>query len=259
MASSGCSKAPPKADFRANLTSIDRDRDGKSNEDGPNDLDGDGLAPEHALEGRQGHPDPRRQGTPRILRKADLTKGEKPVYSEGTEGIDEDGDGSIDEDPVGGVNLNRELAARLDRVHPRDRHLRHLRARGQRIDPVRPLPIPSSSPSGPFGLNDNLKGNPTTLPADSPHLTGDHQGLRHLERGQARHSQERTQGRGRQGGSRQEGRRPARRCPQGQREGPGERPGARGNLHQGRRRGWRRGARPRHHRPLGWRGRPTAP
>ena len=44
---------------------------------------------------------------PRILRKADTAKGEKPVYSEGTEGIDDDNDGSIDEDPVGGVNLNR--------------------------------------------------------------------------------------------------------------------------------------------------------
>ena len=99
-------KGAPRTDIRANLASIDRDRDGKSNEDGPNDLDGDGLALSMRFKDAKASlvADTK---DPRILRKADPFKGEKPVYSETTEGLDDDGDGSIDEDPVGGVNLNR--------------------------------------------------------------------------------------------------------------------------------------------------------
>ena len=41
-APSGSSRRPAR-DFRTNLRPIDRDRDGRSNEDGPDDLDGDGL------------------------------------------------------------------------------------------------------------------------------------------------------------------------------------------------------------------------
>ncbi len=103
-------KKSPRMDLRGNLAAIDRDRDGKAGEDGPNDLDGDGLA--LAMRARDARaslvPDAK---DPRILRKADPAKGERAVFSESTEGIDDDADGAIDEDPPGGVNLNRNWPA----------------------------------------------------------------------------------------------------------------------------------------------------
>ena len=60
-------------------------------------------------------PDP---GDPRILRKADPAKGERPVYSEYAEGIDNDGDGQLNEDPPGGVNLNRNWPHRWTEFDP---------------------------------------------------------------------------------------------------------------------------------------------
>ena len=99
-------KGSPRFEIRANLTPIDRDRDGKRNEDGPNDLDGDGLALSMRAKDAAATliPD---EKDPRILRKADPAKGERAVVSESAEGIDDDGDGLLNEDPPGGVNLNR--------------------------------------------------------------------------------------------------------------------------------------------------------
>jgi len=162
-------KGSPKTDIRANLTGIDRDRDGKFNEDGPNDLDGDGLA--LSMRWKDGKatliPDSK---DPRILRKADPTKGEKPVYSEGTEGIDDDGDGSIDEDPVGGVNLNRNWLHGWTEYNPETGTYPTSEPEVNgliRFAYAHPEIVAVWS----FGLNDNLKGNPTTLLADAPPLT----------------------------------------------------------------------------------------
>ena len=162
-------KGTPRVDSRANLTGLDRDRDGKLNEDGPNDLDGDGLAlamrwkdPKATLV-----PDAK---DPRILRKADPTKGEKPIYNEATEGIDDDGDGSIDEDPVGGVNLNRNWPHAWTEYNPETGlyPASEPEVNGLiRFAYAHPEIVAVWS----FGLNDNLKGTPTTLPADVPHLT----------------------------------------------------------------------------------------
>jgi hypothetical protein len=162
-------KGTPKVDLRANLTGIDRDRDGKFNEDGPNDLDGDGLALSMRWKDAKASliPDPK---DPRILRKADLAKGEKPVYSESTEGSDDDGDGSIDEDPVGGVNLNRNWPHGWTEYTPETGvySTSEPEVNGLiRFAYAHPEIVAVWS----FGLNDNLKGNPTTLPADAPHLT----------------------------------------------------------------------------------------
>jgi len=96
----------PRADLRANLAAIDRDRDGKPNEDGPDDIDGDGLATIMRVKDAKATLVPDAKDA-RLLRKADPAKGERAVYSEMTEGIDNDGDGLINEDPPGGVDLNR--------------------------------------------------------------------------------------------------------------------------------------------------------
>ena len=97
----------PAFSERLNLRPIDRDRDGKTNEDGPDDLNGDGLITTIR------HKDPKTatlvadEKDPRILHKADPNKSEKPVYAEEPEGIDNDADGLRNEDAPGGVNLNR--------------------------------------------------------------------------------------------------------------------------------------------------------
>jgi Zinc carboxypeptidase len=95
-----------RLELRTNLRPIDRDRDGRSGEDGPDDLNGDGLATRMRVkDGRATLVLDEKE--PRILRKADAGKGERGVYSEYLEGIDNDDDGRLNEDPVGGVNLNR--------------------------------------------------------------------------------------------------------------------------------------------------------
>ena len=44
-------------------------------------------------------------GEPRLMRKADASKGEKGIYKLYPEGIDNDGDGEYNEDPAGGTNI----------------------------------------------------------------------------------------------------------------------------------------------------------
>jgi hypothetical protein len=90
---------------RTGLIPFDDDRDGKKDEDGPDDLDGDGSITMMRKKDPNGnlkaHPD-----DPRIL--IPVRPGEKGEYSlVGQEGIDNDGDGRINEDPAGGYDMNR--------------------------------------------------------------------------------------------------------------------------------------------------------
>lgn len=92
-----------------NSSITDDDRDGQSNEDGPEDLDGNGKITWLRIESPVGdyktHPD-----DPRVLVKADLAKGEKGKYILLPEGIDNDKDGSYNEDGEGGVAFNKNLS-----------------------------------------------------------------------------------------------------------------------------------------------------
>ncbi len=103
---------------RTNLRPVDRDRDGRQGEDGPDDLNGDGVLTRMRLK------DPRtatlvaEEADPRILRKVDPAKGERAVFSEEDEGFDNDGDGLRNEDPPGGVNLNRNWPQRWTEFDP---------------------------------------------------------------------------------------------------------------------------------------------
>jgi hypothetical protein len=86
-----------------NAMKVNDDMDDAIDEDGPNDLNGDGFITTMRV------PDPQGiwivdEKDPRLMRKADRTKGEKGVYTLYTEGIDSDGDGKYNEDPPGGVN-----------------------------------------------------------------------------------------------------------------------------------------------------------
>ncbi len=87
-----------------NDSAVNDDKDDQTNEDGPDDLNGDGWITQMRAE------DP--EGTfvisdkdPRIMVKADATKGERGKYKLYSEGIDNDGDGEINEDGPGGINV----------------------------------------------------------------------------------------------------------------------------------------------------------
>ena len=79
------------------------------NEDGYDDLDGNGKITWMRVESPVGdhttHPD-----DPRVLIKADITKGEKGNYLVDAEGLDNDKDNLFNEDGEGGVSLNKNLS-----------------------------------------------------------------------------------------------------------------------------------------------------
>ncbi len=90
---------------RGGLVPMDNDRDGVKDEDGPEDLNGDGSITQMRKSDPKGnykaHPD-----DPRIL--VPIRPGEKGEYSLlGLEGIDNDGDGRVNEDGPGGYDMNR--------------------------------------------------------------------------------------------------------------------------------------------------------
>ena len=91
-----------------NATETDDDRDGAVNEDGYDDLDGNGRITWMRVESPIGqyrtHPD-----DDRILIRTDIAKKDKGKYMLYSEGIDNDKDGSFNEDGPGGVALNKNL------------------------------------------------------------------------------------------------------------------------------------------------------
>jgi hypothetical protein len=98
--------AKPKFETAVNDQPVDDDHDGLSDEDGPEDLDGDGQITWMRVKDPEGEyiADP---AEPRLLLKADRTKGEVGAWRWLSEGRDNDGDEAWNEDGPGGVNLNR--------------------------------------------------------------------------------------------------------------------------------------------------------
>jgi hypothetical protein len=92
---------------RANVMMKDDDGDGKINEDGPDDLDGDGVAAQFRYRDPKGmyvldDTDPRL-----MVRLGPNEQTAKERYSVITEDKDNDGDGKRGEDPESGIDLNR--------------------------------------------------------------------------------------------------------------------------------------------------------
>ncbi len=89
-----------------NMRPMDDDNDGRTDEDGPEDLNGDGLIGIMRVADAMGAymVDPEE---PRLMKAADAAAGESGTHVLYWEGIDSDGDGFYNEDPLGGVNLNR--------------------------------------------------------------------------------------------------------------------------------------------------------
>lgn len=98
--------APVKFDRKTNLRPRDDDNDGRVDEDGPEDLNKDGIITLMRVKSPDGEYiiDPEE---PRLMRKADPKKGERGMYKIFWEGIDNDGDGFINEDPPGGTDIGR--------------------------------------------------------------------------------------------------------------------------------------------------------
>jgi len=80
------------------------DNDDAVDEDGFEDLDGNGVITTMRVKDPEGDwiPIP---GQPRLMKRADWAKGEKGIYKLYSEGLDNDKDGAYNEDPAGGVNI----------------------------------------------------------------------------------------------------------------------------------------------------------
>lgn len=93
-------------DRRRNARPTDDDNDGRIDEDGAEDLDGDGAVTLMRVADPAGdymtHPD-----DPRLMKRADPARGETGRWTLYREGTDDDGDGFIAEDGAGGVDLDR--------------------------------------------------------------------------------------------------------------------------------------------------------
>jgi hypothetical protein len=98
--------ASPRVERRTNTRPYDDDNDGRTDEDGPEDLNGDGLVTVMRVLDPSGpymvDPD-----DPRLMRRADPSAGESGGWTLYPEGVDSDGDGFLNEDGPGGVDLDR--------------------------------------------------------------------------------------------------------------------------------------------------------
>ena len=99
----------PKQRLSGNDSTVDRDVDGLDQEDGPNDLNGDGRITRLRIPDPEGKmlPDP---DDPRVMIEADPLEGQTGAYRVVTEGRDDDEDGRFNEDGPGGVVPNKNFA-----------------------------------------------------------------------------------------------------------------------------------------------------
>lgn len=96
--------ARPLVESIRNDERVDDDHDGAFEEDGPEDLDGDGVIAMMRVEDPAGEwiTD---SADARLMRKGDRAKGDRGRYRVFAEGRDNDGDERWNEDPAGGVNI----------------------------------------------------------------------------------------------------------------------------------------------------------
>jgi hypothetical protein len=96
----------PQVERTVSTLPVDDDHDGFIDEDGPDDLNGDGLITWMRVEDPEGEYilDP---SDPRLLLKADRARGEVGKWRYMIEGRDNDNDEAWNEDGLGGVNFNR--------------------------------------------------------------------------------------------------------------------------------------------------------
>ncbi len=103
----------PRVVNRGNARAVNDDLDDATDEDGPDDLNGDGFITRMRYE----HPDGNWievKGNPLLMKRADAGKEETGKYRLVQEGLDNDGDGEINEDGPGGVNVGRNFPHRFE-------------------------------------------------------------------------------------------------------------------------------------------------
>jgi hypothetical protein len=107
----------PHVERSVNARPVDDDHDGKTDEDGPDDLNGDGLITMMRIADPSGawiaHSD-----DPRVMIQADADKGERGRYRLIAEGLDNDKDEQFDEDGPGGVDFNRNFTFEYPYLKP---------------------------------------------------------------------------------------------------------------------------------------------
>jgi hypothetical protein len=99
----------PTYERMVNNRSTDLDKDGSFDEDGYDDLNGDGLISLMRITDPAGEWMADSE-IPQLLIKADRSRGQKGIYRIYTEGVDNDKDGQWNEDEPGGVNFNRNFS-----------------------------------------------------------------------------------------------------------------------------------------------------
>ena len=87
-----------------NLFKINNDGDEATDEDGPDDLNGDGLITQMRIKSIEGSYIVSKEDA-RLMKKADKKEGERGAYKVLTEGFDNDKDGLYNEDGTGGINV----------------------------------------------------------------------------------------------------------------------------------------------------------
>lgn len=97
--------AHPLDEIATDLTPADDDRDGAIDEDGPEDLNGDGLITLMRVATPAGHYIAHPLD-PRVMIEAKPENGEAGQYELYIEGVDSDHDEQWNEDPIGGVDFN---------------------------------------------------------------------------------------------------------------------------------------------------------
>jgi len=107
----------PYFERAGNERPTDDDRDGRVDEDPPDDLNGDGLITMLRVEDASGayvpHPE-----DDRVMVEADPQKQERGRYALYVEGRDDDRDEALNEDPAGGVAFNRNFTFRYPYFEP---------------------------------------------------------------------------------------------------------------------------------------------
>jgi hypothetical protein len=98
--------ADVRSERRRNMRPDDHDRDGAVDEDGPNDLNGDGLVTMMRVFDPEKADRMADESEPRLDVKPDRDKGERASFVLYAEGVDDDGDSEHSEDDLGGVDLN---------------------------------------------------------------------------------------------------------------------------------------------------------
>jgi hypothetical protein len=158
--------APLKTGRKTTAAKIDNDNDGRVDEDGPDDLNKDGVISMMRVRDPLG-PYMVHQDDPRLMRRADAQKGERGGYAIYWEGTDNDGDGFYNEDPPGGVDLNRNFQHQYPYFQPDagPHMVSEPEARGV-LDYV--LQRRNIAAVLTFGESDNLVAPPTRAGAHAP-------------------------------------------------------------------------------------------